>query len=554
MENISIKARLIGLVLILIGMVAGIGIFGMISTHDIIAHLEEDAHKEQKLAHTLELAERTEIEFKSQVIEFKNILLRGNNPEYFDNHYDKFKGYSKIVDKDLDKLVDKYDSLGMNTDEIEKVRDAHDAFDNNVITVLKRFDINDPDSGKKVDKLSKGIYTPAIDAAESMIHHLSEEIDNVIKASEEYAMEVEASTKQADIAIISIASILGLVLGTILIRSIVQPLNQIIAATQRLAQGDMTGNIDVVGKNEISKLQASMSEMSNKLRSVVSEVQNSATSVSLSAGEISTGSLDLSSRTEEQAASIEETSVSMEQVTERVHDNSTSATEALQLATNAASKAEHGLTVAQSAVNAITEIRNSSEKVADIIGVIDEIAFQTNLLALNASIEAERAGEQGRGFSVVANEVQKLAQRSADAASEIKELIKSSTNKVQEGTELVKDSSKALEEIVQSSHETNALVSQISDASQEQAQALTQVNAAIVQLEETTQQNAAMVEETSAASTSMDEQAKVLADIVSFFKLNSHQVHSEPAAEIVSPVTSSTVGQQVSADAEWKAF
>ena len=555
MENISIKARLIGLVLLLIAMVTGIGVFGMISTHNIIAHLEEDAHKEQKLAHTLELAERTEIDFKSQVIEFKNILLRGNDIEYFDKHYDKFKGYSKIVNKDLDKLFDKYNSLGMDTKEIDKVRGAHDAFDNNIDSVLKRFDIGDPDSGKNVDKLSKGIYIPVIDTIESMIHHLSEEIDAVVKASEEYAVEVEASTKRTDIAIISIASILGLVLGTFLIRSIVKPLNLIIAATQRMAQGDMTGTIDVIGKNEISKLQASLSDMSNKLRSVVSEVQESASSVSLSAGEISTGSLDLSSRTEEQAASIEETSVSMDQVTERVRDNSSSATEALDLATSAANKAEHGLTVAQSAVNAITEIRNSSEKVADIIGVIDEIAFQTNLLALNASIEAERAGEQGRGFSVVANEVQKLAQRSADAANEIKELIKSSTSKVNEGTELVKDSSKVLEEIVQSSRDTNALVSQISDASQEQAQALTQVNAAIAQLEETTQQNAALVEETSAASTSMDDQAKTLANIVSFFKLSGHQAQSKPTDETVSPVTASIVGEQpVPADAEWKAF
>ncbi len=520
MENLSIKARLTGLVGILVAMVVGIGMFGMVSTHNIIVHMEADAHREQDLAHTLELAERTEIEFKTQVQEWQRILLRGNNSDAFSKHKKLFNKQHKIVIKDLDKLTKKYKKLNLDTDEIRKVRSLHSEIKEQYDSALKKFNPRNSEAGKYVDKLINDIDKPVVKALDEMIHHLSKEIDLVVEASEAYAAKMESSTKTTDITIIVIATIIGLTLGWLLINSINRALESLVLATQRIAEGDMSVEIEVVGKNEISKVQRSLSDMSKKLRSVVRQVRDGSQNVNLSSDEISRGNLDLSSRTEEQASSLEETASSMEEITVTVQQNSDTASQAVELAKNSTNKAEHGLSITQSTVCAINEIKESSEKVADIISVIDEIAFQTNLLALNASIEAERAGEQGRGFSVVANEVQKLAQRSADAANEIKALIKNSTQKVQEGTELVISSSNALDEIVKASKETTQLMESISQASQEQSVGVSQINVAITQLEETTQQNAALVEEISAASTSMSEQASTLNKIVSFFKLN----------------------------------
>ena len=540
MKNLSIRVKLFGLVIVLLSLTSGIGIFGMISTHNIIAHLEEDAHKEQELAHTLELAEVTEIEFKSQIIEWQNILLRGNDPKLYNLHKKKFIKQSDTVIKDLGKLTEKFKKLNLDDAEIKNVLNLHEVMNAKYLSALKKFSIDNAGSGKEVDRLVVGIDKPVTLALEKMAHNLSAEIDNVIKLSEAYAADTEANTKLIDIVMIVGAVFIGLILGWFLIRSIVNPLNEIVKVTQRLAEGDMTVEVKVVGKSEISKLQHSILTMTEKLRSVLSKVNVGANSVSGSADEISEGNLSLSSRTEEQAASLEETSASMAQVTERVEHNSQAAVQAVSLANTATSKAEEGLEVAKTAVSAINDIKKSSEQVADIIGVIDEIAFQTNLLALNASIEAERAGEQGRGFSVVANEVQKLAQRSADAASEIKGLIKDSSMKVTEGTEFVISLSQALEDIVGTSNETNELMQNISAISKEQAVSLREINTAVKQLDETTQENAALVEETSAASSSMSEQAKTLSDLVSFFKLQKGAVSSEGLA---TPSIQSNAGQ-----------
>lgn len=518
MENLSIKLKLNGLVALLIAMMIGVGMFGMVSTHNIIAHLKADAHKEQELAHALELAERSEIEFQSQILAWKNMLLRAYDAEQFEKHQAEFYVQSDIVQEGLVKLAGKLQALDVDTSETRHVADMHRDMNRTYEAAMKQFNANDPAAGKALDTTIKDSDLPVTKAFDEMAHNISTEIDRVVKQSEAYATRVETSTRNTDIVMIVVGGLIGFTLGMLLIRGIIRSLNQIIHVTQRLAEGDMTTTIKASGKSEIGKLQCALAAMSDKLRSVVSQVRSSANTVSVSADEIAAGSLDLSTRTEEQAASIEETSSSLELITERVQQNSESAMRAVELATSATNKAENGLEVGQSAVNAINEIEASSEKVADIIGVIDEIAFQTNLLALNASIEAERAGEQGRGFSVVANEVQKLAQRSADAANEIKGLIKDSTGKVKEGTDLVTRCSQALEEIVESSNESNNLMQRISEASQEQAQGLAQVNAAVSQLEETTQQNAALVEETSAASNSMNDQAKGLTKLVSFFR------------------------------------
>lgn len=285
-----------------------------------------------------------------------------------------------------------------------------------------------------------------------------------------------------------------------------------------LAQGDLSNTINVPLEGEFDVLKDAMNSTIQRFSEMVSQIRNGADSVSTSANEIQTGTADLSQRTENQASSLEETSSSVEELTQTVNQNADNAKAAVSLAEETSTKASVGGEVVNQAINAMKEIGGASNKISDIIGVIDEIAFQTNLLALNAAVEAARAGEQGRGFAVVASEVRSLAQRSAGAAKEIKELINDSVKKVAEGTRLVDNSGETLEGIMTSIQSVLELISNINTASQEQATGINHVNAAISQMDTMTQQNAALVEETSAVSASMNTEASKLQELMKFFK------------------------------------
>jgi methyl-accepting chemotaxis protein len=299
------------------------------------------------------------------------------------------------------------------------------------------------------------------------------------------------------------------------------------------AAGDLSRRISLSGKSgALEGLSSGINELLGVMADVISKVKEAAVEVSRGADEISQGNTNLSQRTEEQASSLEETASSMEQMTSTVKQNADNAGQANQLAVAARDQAEKGGAVVATAIKAMTEINESSKKIADIIGVIDEIAFQTNLLALNAAVEAARAGEQGRGFAVVASEVRNLAGRSATAAKEIKGLIQDSVKKVDEGSNLVTQSGATLEQIVSAVKKVTDIVAEIAAASQEQSAGIEQVNKAVMQLDELTQQNAALVEEASAASQSMAEQANALSETMSRYQVNDGRSAGTPSAEV----------------------
>ena len=287
-----------------------------------------------------------------------------------------------------------------------------------------------------------------------------------------------------------------------------------------LAQGNLTDQLTTACEGDLDQIKVSLNSAITNLKMSLTTVREAAESVATGADGITKGNEDLSQRTSEQAAALEETSSAMEEMTSTVKQNADNAKQANQLAIAARDVANKGGGVTGKAVEAMGEINKSSKKIADIITVIDEIAFQTNLLALNAAVEAARAGEHGRGFAVVAAEVRNLAQRSATAAKEIKALIKESIQRVTDGSELVNQSGKTLQEIVSSVKRVTDIIAEIMAASQEQASGIEQVNTSIMQMDETTQQNAALVEETTAASQSMKAQAKELMHQVGVFKLN----------------------------------
>jgi len=311
-----------------------------------------------------------------------------------------------------------------------------------------------------------------------------------------------------------------------LMASIVQPVREGIDVIKSMSEGDLRKSMTGDYQGEFAVLRDALNQTIENLKNMVDQIQTSSTSISSGAAEIAQGNTDLSQRTEEQASSLEETASSIEELTGTVKQNADNAQQANQLASGAREQAEKGGEVVERAVDAMGAINSSSKKIADIIGVIDEIAFQTNLLALNAAVEAARAGEQGRGFAVVAGEVRNLAQRSAGAAKEIKSLIQDSVEKVDDGTRLVDESGRTLEQIVGAVKKVSDIIAEIAAASQEQSTGIDQVNKAITQMDEVTQQNAALVEEAAAASEAMDEQSKSLVQLMDFFTVDENRSSS----------------------------
>jgi methyl-accepting chemotaxis protein len=331
----------------------------------------------------------------------------------------------------------------------------------------------------------------------------------------------KATEKQAEILVISVgalALLLGAVLAFFITRSITQPLAAMGAVIETVAQGDLTQRVQIDSKDELGELGRILNTTNEGLREMVLQIQESAQAISSASGEISMGNTDLSRRTEEQAASLEETASSMEQITSNVNQTADNARSANTESTKARQVAQEGGTAVTQVIAAMDSINQSSAKINEIIGVVDEIAFQTNLLALNAAVEAARAGEQGRGFAVVAAEVRNLAKRSADAAKEIKGLIRESVAKSEDGNKVAAHAGETIQQVVTNVQRVTSLVSEIANATQEQSTGLNEINKAVVQMDEVTQQNAALVEEAAAAAESLDEQAHALTEIVARFK------------------------------------
>jgi methyl-accepting chemotaxis protein len=363
-------------------------------------------------------------------------------------------------------------------------------------------------------------------ATEALLHLQSEE------AEQEYH---SAEARYENIRMIAIAAILlGLataaVLGYSLIRGISRSLDYAAQVSNAVAEGDLSQQVQVMGRDEVAQVMHSLAHMQQNLTQIVARVRRSADSVSVATAEIAQGNADLSARTESQASALEETAASMEELSSTVRQNADNAKQANQLAQSASAVALQGGEVVAQVVHTMKDIDDSSKKIADIISVIDGIAFQTNILALNAAVEAARAGEQGRGFAVVAGEVRSLASRSAEAAKEIKRLITDSVDRVQQGNALVDQAGVTMNEVVSSIRRVTDIMGEISAASTEQSQGVEQIQEAVTQMDQVTQQNAALVEEMAAAAGSLRGQAQDLVQAVSVFRLSAEAGLSSPPA------------------------
>lgn len=324
-------------------------------------------------------------------------------------------------------------------------------------------------------------------------------------------------------------TLLVVLCGMALKRSMVGPLSLAIDVARRVAKGDLNTDIQVTSRDEAGQMLEALREMSTSLRGLVTEVMQGASTIASASDQIAQGNQELSSRTEQQASSLEETASSMEELTSTVRQNAENARQANQLAVSASDIAARGGALVHQVVDTMSSIDASSKKIVDIISVIDGIAFQTNILALNAAVEAARAGEQGRGFAVVAAEVRNLAQRSAAAAKEIKALIDDSVGNVEKGSALVGQAGTTMEGIVGSIRRVTDIMGEITAATQEQTIGIDQINQAIGQMDQATQQNASLVEEAAAASEALQRQAGDLADAVRVFNVGG--IESGPVVE-----------------------
>jgi len=377
--------------------------------------------------------------------------------------------------------------------------------------------------------LKQLVDTKFIPSMNAYVQSVTDVVDFQTKIFEEAHARINAVNESGRLLlfILGIAAFAaGAAVAWRLSRSITRPLSHAVAVARTVASRDLTSRIEVKTRDETGQLLQALKEMNDNLLATVVQVRQGADAIATASGEIASGNLDLSSRTEQQAGSLEETASSMEELTSTVRQSADNARQANDLAAAASEVAGRGGMMVSQVVDTMASIDASSKKIADIIGVIDGIAFQTNILALNAAVEAARAGEQGRGFAVVAAEVRNLAQRSASAAKEIRLLIGDSVTKVDEGARLVDQAGATMEEIVGSVKRVAGIMSEIMAAAQEQTAGIEQINQAISQMDQVTQQNASLVEEAAAASEAMQAQAAKLSQTAGVFKLDAAQVGS----------------------------
>jgi methyl-accepting chemotaxis protein len=510
--SLTIRARILVTLLVLamsMLIVGGLGLYGM-ST--VVGHLD-DMYNRRVLVMS-DLGELKSRELDRQTLIAMSVLA--DTPEAIA----KFKAARTAARAETDRLLQLYGEKQQSEEgkaTHRKMQSAHDGLQSVIAEVDAALDANDDELAAKiiVDKID-----PAFDALNEVLQTaVAHQSKRAKEALEKGRGEFRSDRTLSITAMIVALGVAG-AFAMFLMRAIMSGLGTAVSVAEKIADGHLGHEIDARRGDEFGALLSALKRMDEKLHEIVGGVRNASGAVGGAASELSRGNDDLSQRTQEQASALEQTASSMEEMTATVKQNADNARQANQLASGARSQAERGGDVLSRAVGAMEEINTSSRKIADIIGVIDEIAFQTNLLALNAAVEAARAGEQGRGFAVVASEVRSLAQRSASAAKEIKDLIGDSVEKVASGSKLVDQSGKVLGEIMESVKKVSDIVAEIAAASEEQAQGIDQVNNAVTQMDDTTQQNAALVEEAASAAKSMEQQAQQLVAQISFFRSN----------------------------------
>ncbi|WP_123282732.1 methyl-accepting chemotaxis protein [Paraburkholderia caledonica] len=486
-----------------------------------------------------------------RVSEFAYVALEAQTPEEQRDALDQAQAVIR-----QDNLI--YESIPrlINTDTgraiFSRVAQAHTAYGLAMQPVYLQLIAHDSANARA--SLSRA--APMRDALIKQQREFLDYVQTLMDSSAKETRDAYDSAREVLLATAVVAVLVGIGLATLVTRSIVRPLEHVVDGANSLARGDLRVHLDASGHDEVGVLAASVNRAIERLANIVGDVKHAGNSISSATQQLAAGNIDLSQRTEEQAASLEETASSMEQLTATVRRNADNARQASELSNAASHIARRGGEEVARVVETMQKISDSSVRVAEIVSLIEGIAFQTNILALNAAVEAARAGEDGRGFAVVAGEVRALAQRSATAAREIAELIGDSVARVKVGAELVTDAGGTIRDVVHSVEQVTGIMSEISAASHEQTEGIEQIHRAVCQMDQVTQQNAALVEESASAAHAMAEQAQALCDTVAVFKME-EDVDMSSSASVAQHPASGYLGKETATrvnDRDWAAF
>ncbi|MFO6420839.1 methyl-accepting chemotaxis protein [Hylemonella sp. W303a] len=557
LKNMRIGARLglgFGVILVLLAVVSLLGISRMAQVYTELQAITDENNEKVKLTENMsETITHIGALARDVVLQTEEAGMRAAHKSLLDTR----KDYSKL-EADLAKMLESLASTSPREKEaLAKTRTLRARAEAITDKVVELGLANDNVEATQIltrDALpAQRDWQAAVDELANFEYQASDDAEVRAKGVYDTAMA-------SIIALTTIAILLGVFVAFVITRSITAPVGRAVTLAETVAAGDLSSRVVVEGKDETAQLLRSLAHMQENLSRVVSTVRVGSESVATASAEIAQGNQDLSARTETQASSLEETAASMEELSSTVTQNADNARQANQLAQSASSVAVEGGEVVSQVIETMRGISDASKKIADIISVIDGIAFQTNILALNAAVEAARAGEQGRGFAVVAGEVRNLAQRSAEAAKEIKTLITDSVHRVEAGTTLVDQAGNKMSEIVQGIKRVTDLVGDISAASTEQSQGVAQVGEAVQQMDQVTQQNAALVEQMAAAANSLKGQAHELVQAVAVFKLLDGQggarasapkglgAHVAPASAHAAPTVAPPTTQSAAGD------
>ena len=516
MRGFTIRLRMWGaivMVLASLALIGGIGVWSQLYANGITQNLvNRDMAAQAELGRLQQAIAAMRLNEKDMVIQYENSVEAQRYGEAWHAAYAKAQASASALSPLLSSEAQRAQLAGISA--------ALNAFSQGFDAFGKRLDHMDFQS-TQIASATLDQLTPAIVKAQTELASLADALKQATDASQQQLSSTVARVVWliAGATLVLVLLIVPLTLSNM--HSICGPIDQAEEVAKAIAQGDLTDQgIDARGSDEAARLLASLGDMQHSLSRLVGQVRNAVDSLGTASAEIASGNQDLSTRTEQAAGNLQRTASSMDQLTQTVQQSADASRQAQQLALTAGEVAARGGAVVDQVVTTMNDINLSSKKIADIIGVIDGIAFQTNILALNAAVEAARAGEQGRGFAVVASEVRSLAGRSADAAREIKGLIGASVERVENGSRLVGDAGRTMAEIVGSVQRVCDIISQITDSAAAQSHGIGEVNSAIAQLDQMTQQNAALVEQSAAAAHSMSEQTRNLAGLVSTFKVN----------------------------------